>query len=138
MKKIQHSVRWNAWLCNAIEEWRKRHGHKSFSDTVNYLLACELNRRGYQQKYFEPGIYEKIKLSNLIKELPPKVVGEIEKNGMSYEEVVLKYNVILKPFDDKAAKNDVKSLNIPEFDEEIGIRPITEFKENPINKKNRA
>ena len=59
MKKVQHSVRWEGWLANAIDAWGKAHGGKSFSDTVNYLLACELDRRGYKREAYEPGVYKK-------------------------------------------------------------------------------
>jgi hypothetical protein len=58
MKKIQHSVRWEGWLSNAIDEWGRKNGKKNFSDSVNYLLACELDRRGYKREIYEPGIYE--------------------------------------------------------------------------------
>jgi hypothetical protein len=57
MRKVQHSVRWEAWLSNAIDEWGKDHGGKSFSDSVNYLLACELDRLGFKREFYEPGIY---------------------------------------------------------------------------------
>ncbi|MDR2768269.1 MAG: hypothetical protein LBB82_08100 [Treponema sp.] len=59
MKKVQHSVRWEGWLSNAIDEWGKKNGGKTFSDSVNYLLACELDRLGYKREFYEPGIYEK-------------------------------------------------------------------------------
>jgi hypothetical protein len=59
MKKVQHNVRWEGWLSNAIDEWGKKNGQKTFSDSVNYLLACELDRRGYKREFYEPGIYEK-------------------------------------------------------------------------------
>jgi hypothetical protein len=39
MKKVQHSVRWEGWLSNAIDEWGMENGRKNFSDSVNYLLA---------------------------------------------------------------------------------------------------
>jgi hypothetical protein len=61
MKKVQHSVRWEGWLSNAIDRWAKENGNKSFSDSVNYLLACELDRLGYKREAYEPGIYEKTK-----------------------------------------------------------------------------
>jgi hypothetical protein len=57
MKKIQHSVRWEGWLANAVDEWGRTHGGKSFSDSANYLLACELDRLGYKREFYEPGIY---------------------------------------------------------------------------------
>jgi hypothetical protein len=59
MRKVQHNVRWEGWLANAIDEWGRENGGKSFSDSVNYLLACELDRRGYKREFYEPGIYEK-------------------------------------------------------------------------------
>ncbi|GHV12366.1 hypothetical protein FACS189491_05230 [Spirochaetia bacterium] len=59
MKKIQHNVRWEGWLSNAIDAWGKENGKKVFSDSVNYLLACELDRLGYKREFYEPGIYEK-------------------------------------------------------------------------------
>jgi hypothetical protein len=59
MKKVQHNVRWEGWLFNAIDEWGRENGGKSFSDSVNYLLACELDRLGYKREVYEPGIYEK-------------------------------------------------------------------------------
>jgi hypothetical protein len=61
MKKVQHNVRWEGWLSNAIDEWGMENGHKNFSDSVNYLLACELDRLGYKREIYEPGIYEKRK-----------------------------------------------------------------------------
>jgi hypothetical protein len=59
MRKVQHSVRWERWLANAVDEWGRENGGKNFSDSVNYLLACELDRRGYKREFYEPGIYEK-------------------------------------------------------------------------------
>jgi hypothetical protein len=56
VKKVQHSVRWEAWLAAAIDAWRKDNGGKSFSDSVNYLLSCELDRRGYRRVEYEPGL----------------------------------------------------------------------------------
>jgi hypothetical protein len=56
VKKIQHSVRWEAWLANAIEAWGKKNGNKGFSESVNYLLSCELRRRGYLRDDYEPGV----------------------------------------------------------------------------------
>jgi hypothetical protein len=61
MKKVQHNVRWEGWLSNAVDEWGKINGQKTFSDSVNYLLACELDRRGYKWEFYEPGVYEKKK-----------------------------------------------------------------------------
>jgi hypothetical protein len=58
MQKVQRNVRWEGWLVNAIETWGKAHGNKSFSDSVNYLLACELDRRGFKREDYEPGVYE--------------------------------------------------------------------------------
>lgn len=56
MRKVQHSVRWEAWIANAIDEWAKENGNKNFSDSVNYLLSSELNRRGYTREVYEPGV----------------------------------------------------------------------------------
>ncbi|AEF82273.1 hypothetical protein [Leadbettera azotonutricia] len=64
MKKVQHNVRWEGWLSNAIDEWGRENGGKTFSDSVNYLLACELDRLGYKREVYEPGIYEKTKDEN--------------------------------------------------------------------------
>jgi hypothetical protein len=71
MKKVQHSVRWEGWLSNAIDEWGKKNGGKTFSDSVNYLLACELDRLGYKREFYEPGIYEK----NLMERNEAKAAG---------------------------------------------------------------
>jgi hypothetical protein len=73
-KKIQHSVRWEGWIANAIDAWAKENGNKTFSDSVNYLLACELERWGYKRMHYEPGILE-TPPSTEIKENPP-VYGE--------------------------------------------------------------
>jgi hypothetical protein len=61
MRKVQHSVRWEGWLANAIDKWGREHGGKNFSDSVNYLLACELDRLGFKREAYEPGVYEKPK-----------------------------------------------------------------------------
>jgi hypothetical protein len=39
-------------------QWGSGHGGKNFSDSVNFLLACELDRLGYKREMYEPGIYE--------------------------------------------------------------------------------
>jgi hypothetical protein len=57
-RKVQHSVRWEGWIANAVDAWAKENGNKTFSESVNYLLACELERWGYTRKYYEPGIGE--------------------------------------------------------------------------------
>jgi len=117
----QHNVRWNGWLFNAIEEWRKRRGNKSFSDSVNYLLACELERRGYKQEYFEPSEYDRIKLKNLLKYTTPNLKKEIEL-GMGYLEVIEKHNIIINSAVIKAQKDDTADLHIPSFEEELELK----------------
>jgi len=57
-KKIQHSVRWEAWIASAIDAWAEKNGKKTFSESVNYLLALELERWGYERANYEPGITE--------------------------------------------------------------------------------
>jgi hypothetical protein len=114
MKTIQHNVRWHGWLSNAIEEWRKRHGNKSFSDSVNYLLTCELERRGYKPEYFEPGIYEKIKLKNLAKHLPPALAKRVDSGELGYYQLMEEENIIITPFVHKAEADDTKYLGIAE------------------------
>ncbi|MDR2097667.1 MAG: hypothetical protein LBP37_04025 [Spirochaetaceae bacterium] len=57
-KKVQHSVRWEGWIANAIDAWAKENGNKTFSESVNYLLAVELERWGYTRAIYEPGILE--------------------------------------------------------------------------------
>jgi hypothetical protein len=102
MKKVQHSVRWEGWLSNAIEEWGRENGKKGFSDAVNYLLACELDRRGYKREIYEPGIYEKHKLEKLLPYLPEDMRNDVIGGGLSYGELLEKYALALKPFIDKA------------------------------------
>jgi hypothetical protein len=58
MKTVQHTVRWEGWLSNAVDEWRKKNGGKTFSQAVNYLIAIELERWGYTREHYEPGILE--------------------------------------------------------------------------------
>jgi hypothetical protein len=120
MKTVQHNVRWHGWLSNAIEEWRKRHGNKSFSDSVNYLLTCELERRGYKPEHFEPGIYEKIKLKNLMKYLPDELVEKVKSGEIAgYYQLMEQTNVIMSSFMHRAEVDDTKSLEITEdVDEE--------------------
>ena len=57
-RKIQHSVRWEGWIANAIDAWAEENGKKTFSESVNYLLAVELERWGYKREKYEPGIKE--------------------------------------------------------------------------------
>jgi hypothetical protein len=118
MKTVQHNVRWHGWLSNAIEEWRKRHGNKSFSDSVNYLLTCELERRGYKPEHFEPGIYEKIKLRNLMKYLPDNLAKKVKSGEIAgYYQLMEEANVIMATYIHKAEADDTKSFEIVE---EIG------------------
>jgi hypothetical protein len=57
-RKVQHSVRWEGWIASAIDAWARENGNKSFSESVNYLLACELSRRGYTREFYEPGVID--------------------------------------------------------------------------------
>jgi hypothetical protein len=133
MRKIQHSVRWHGWLFNAIEEWGKRHGGKNFSDSVNHLLTCELERLGYKPEFFEPGIYNQIKLKNLLKALPVKLREKIEKENAGYKQVLEKYNMTVNAFFQEAEKDDEKYLHIPSIEEEYGMCPDKNQKKAPLN-----
>ena len=55
-RKVQHNVRWEGWIKNAVDAWGQANGGKSFSDSVNYLLAIELERWGYRRMHYEPGL----------------------------------------------------------------------------------
>jgi hypothetical protein len=57
-RKVQHSVRWEGWIASAIDAWARENGNKIFSESVNYLLACELSRRGYTREFYEPGVVD--------------------------------------------------------------------------------
>ena len=57
-RKVQHNVRWEGWIANAIDAWSEENGGKTFSESVNYLLAVELERWGYRREEYEPGIKE--------------------------------------------------------------------------------
>ena len=131
MKKKQQSVRWHAWLFNAIEEWGKRNGPKSFSDSVNYLLTCELERRGYKPEFFEPGIYDRIKFKNMLKHMPPEMKKRVETENMGYRQVMEEFNITINFAVQKAEKDDTKYLQIPSIEEEYGMDQDREVQKQP-------
>jgi hypothetical protein len=59
MLKTKTPIMLEKWLVNAIDEWSRENGEKKFSDAVNYLLSCEMNRRNYFREEYEPGIFER-------------------------------------------------------------------------------
>jgi hypothetical protein len=118
MRKVQHNVRWEGWLSNAIEEWSRENGRKGFSDAVNYLLACELDRRGYKREVYEPGIYEKLKRERLLPHLPEHIRNEVIAQDLSYGQILEKYGLSLKPFMDKAEKHEAPR---PELEEKPSL-----------------
>jgi hypothetical protein len=56
-KKIQTAIRYAPWLKNAIKRFAAQN-KTDFSAAVNFLLTCELNRRGYFQSEYEPDIVD--------------------------------------------------------------------------------
>jgi hypothetical protein len=56
-KKIQIAIRYAPWLKNAIKRFAVQN-KTDFSSAVNFLLTCELNRRGYFQSEYEPDIID--------------------------------------------------------------------------------
>jgi hypothetical protein len=57
MEGKQKGIRWEKWMVNAVEQFGKRNG-MDFSETVRFLVECELNERGYFRKDYEPGIID--------------------------------------------------------------------------------
>jgi hypothetical protein len=57
MGKQKRSVNWDPWMITAIDVFGKRNG-KDFSESVRYLVECELVDRGYTRKEYEPGIID--------------------------------------------------------------------------------
>jgi hypothetical protein len=81
MKTVQHTVRWEGWLSNAIQAWCKENGDKTFSQAVNYLISNELGRWGYTREYYEPGISKVPSSEPLIKAGVVKIVDNNGKMG---------------------------------------------------------
>jgi hypothetical protein len=79
---------------------------------VNYLLACELDRRGYKREIYEPGIYEKHKLEKIMPYLPEDIRNDVTSEGLSYGEALKKYGLVLKPFIDKAEEAEKKESGL--------------------------
>jgi hypothetical protein len=57
MERVKKSINWDPWMIPALEEFGRNNG-KDFSESVRYLMECELVDRGYTRKRFEPGIVD--------------------------------------------------------------------------------
>jgi hypothetical protein len=56
-KTVKRAINWDPWMIAALEEFGSNNG-KDFSESVRYLVECELVDRGYTRKRFEPGIVD--------------------------------------------------------------------------------
>ena len=57
MEGIQRGICWEKWMVKSVEHFGKRNG-MDFSESVRFIVECELNKRGYFRKDFEPEIVD--------------------------------------------------------------------------------
>jgi predicted HTH transcriptional regulator len=65
-----------------------------------------LDRLGYKREIYEPGIYEKRKLEEIMPYLPEDMRNEVINQVLSYSGLLEKYGPALKPFIDKAGQTE--------------------------------
>ncbi|MDR1399609.1 MAG: PocR ligand-binding domain-containing protein [Treponema sp.] len=57
MEGIQRGICWEKWMVRSVEHFGKLNG-MDFSESVRFIVECELNKRGYFRKDFEPEIVD--------------------------------------------------------------------------------
>jgi hypothetical protein len=57
MKKVQHGIRWQPWVFEAVKAYAKKNG-MDFSETINFFVENELNHYGYFRKDYQPGLVD--------------------------------------------------------------------------------
>jgi len=56
MSGKQQNIRWDDWIIPAVEAFGSKNGLGDFSKSIKFLVRTALNRYGYYEDSFKPGL----------------------------------------------------------------------------------